>query len=274
MTVKRSSPIRYHGSKTRLAGWIMSFFPKHDHYCEPFFGSGAVLFKKPRSRIETVNDLSGEVVNFFKVLRDDPDSLIHAIRFTPYAYDEYVAAFDEQDDMNPVERARRFYVRVQMGYQASPTRRSGWRYLTNTNSRSGERLTNEFRDMTLLWSAAERLKSVQIDNRPALEVIRRYDTAETLFYIDPPYVTSTRSDNREAYDHEMDDSEHADLVGVLNEIQGYAIVSGYECELYDRMLDGWVKHVATNRTNGLSYECECVWLSPRAAEDSVLPLFR
>jgi DNA adenine methylase len=144
--------------------------------------------------------------------------------------------------------------------------------LINTNSCSGEKLTSEFSDMSILWSAADRLKSVQIDNRPAMEVIRRYDTSETLFYIDPPYVTSTRYGNRKSYDHEMDDNEHAALIDTLKRAQGYVVLSGYECEMYDRLLVGWAKHVTASRSNGQSNERECVWLSPRTAKHAVLPL--
>ena len=268
----RRQPVRYVGGKWFLADWIIGFFPPHDHYVEPFCGGASVLFRKFPSRIETINDLDGEIVNFFRVLRERPAELIELLELTPYAREELNLARTEETASDPVERARCFYVRSKMAYGGYQEHDSGWRYITNHRGCSS-RLVREWNDLSGLEAAVNRLRQVQIEHADALAVITRFDTPKTLFYVDPPYVLSTRSKMRTRYIHEMDDDAQRELARVLNGAQGMVILSGYQSPLYDELYPGWVRRDVQTSTNGNSVATESVWLSPRVCENAALPLF-
>lgn len=120
-------PAPYYGGKTRLAPWIVSLMAHHRVYVEPFAGTASVLLAKPRSKLEVINDLDGDVVTFFRVLRDRPDELERACRLTPYARDEFLEAREPREDLTDLERARRWWCRVTQGFNASPGRwATGW----------------------------------------------------------------------------------------------------------------------------------------------------
>jgi DNA adenine methylase len=107
--------LKYPGAKNRIADWICEYIPKHDVYVEPYFGSGAIFFSKPPARIETINDMDGNVVNYFKVIRERPEELVQALRMTPYGRDEYNNSFNINKTDNEIERARKFAVRCWQG---------------------------------------------------------------------------------------------------------------------------------------------------------------
>lgn len=264
-------PLRYVGSKWQLSDWIVSQFPPHDAYVEPFAGSAAVFFRKHPSELEVLNDLDGDVVNFFHVLRENPDELIRQIDLTPHARVEYELSLQPCDE--PVERARRFYVSVWQSFGATIIRSSGWRRQTKTGMRSP--ITRTWSRLDGLYAAAARLKQAQIENLDAIQVIQDFDSPRTLFYVDPPYVMKSRSGGgRKRYRHEMDDTDHQQLADVLHRVQGMVILSGYASSLYDELFQGWTRLDKTTTTNGNSEAVESLWLSPRTVSMNVLPLFR
>lgn len=249
---KRMIAFGWYGGKFSHLDWLLPLLPICHHYCEPFGGSGAVLLNRVPSPVETYNDLDGEVVNFFRVLRDDKDKLIEAIGLTPFSREEFAIACVLDPDLLPLERARRFFVRARqvrtgLAQKASLGR---WANCKNT-SRAGmsgvvSRWLGSVEDLPKI---AERLLRVQIENRPAIEVIRLYDSPQTLFYCDPPYVHLTRGDNS-AYGYEMSDEDHRALASAMNVVQGRAAISNYQCELMDELYPPprWIKTVASEKT--------------------------
>lgn len=251
--------LRYPGSKWRIADWIVSQIPPHRTYLEPFFGSGAVFFRKQPSPIETINDIDDDVVNLFRIIRDYPQSLINAVNFTPYAKVEYDHACATTNDDDDIERARLFLIRCWQGhgFRTTQSHTSGWK-----NDIQGREAAYAMRDWFRLpfWisSIVSRLKTVQIDNRPALEIIRKYNYPNVFIYCDPPYVLSTRRGNQ--YKYEMTDKDHIDLLKALNEHRGSAIISGYECELYNEYLYDWEKLNRSNTDQSGHKRIETIWI--------------
>lgn len=242
----------WYGGKYSHLDWLLPLLPICHHYCEPFGGSGAVLLNRPPSPVETYNDLDGEVANFFRVLREDKEKLIEAIGLTPFSREEFDIACAIDPEQNYLERARRFFVRArQVRTGLAQTASLGrWANCKNT-SRAGmsDVISRWLGSIEDLPEIAERLLRVQIENRPALNVIQLYDSPDTLFYCDPPYVHLTRGDNS-SYGYEMTDDEHRDLAKVLNSVQGRAAISNYQCELMDELYPAskWIKTVAAEKT--------------------------
>ena len=227
----------WYGGKFSHLDWLLPLLPACHHYCEPFAGSAAVLLNRPPSPVETYNDLDGEVVNFFRVLRTEKDRLIEAIGLTPFSREEFALACEMDPEQSPLERARRFYVRARqvrtgLAQTASIGRWANCK-LTSRASMSGV-ISRWLGAVDDLPAIAERLLRVQIENRPALDVIRLYDSPKTLTYCDPPYVHGTRGDDG-AYGFEMTDDQHRELADVLNAAQGMVAVSNYPCELMERL---------------------------------------
>lgn len=252
--------LRYPGAKNRIANWICSYIPEHSVYLEPYAGSLAVLFNKSRSHIETVNDLNKDVVNFFRVLRDSPEELKQAIELTPFSRSEYEAAYE--DTANLIEQARRFSVRCWMGFGCSNLYRNGFKSGQQSNSPNPAKAWAGMPE--ILIQAAERLKGVQIENLPALELIKRYDTPDVFIYADPPYLHGTRKNY--LYKHEMEDAEHIRLLETLLKHPGKVILSGYDNELYNDLLSGWRKEsISTQAENGLK-RTETIWMNYRDSQ--------
>jgi len=223
----------WYGGKFSHLSDILPLLPPCHHYCEPFAGSAAILLNREPSPIETYNDVDGEVCNFFRVLRDDRDKLIEAVALTPFSREEFALACEIDESLPPVERARRFYVRArQVRTGLAQTASIGrWANCKNT-SRAGMSgvISRWLGGVQALPEIAERLLRVQIENRPANEVIRLYDSPKTLFYCDPPYIHETRGDSK-AYGYEMTDDEHFELSKVLNSVKGMVAISNYDCKL-------------------------------------------
>ncbi len=263
-------PVRYMGSKWQLAKWIISHMPPHDIYVEPFCGGAAIFFRKSPSELEALNDLNGEVLNFFDVLRTREDELVRAIDLTPYSEAEYERSLEPMV-ADSLERARRFYVRSYQGIGGGSARRAGWRSVTDLAR--GSTPASDWSRLTGLHKGAHRLKAAQLHNQSALEIIARYDTAKTLFYVDPPYVLDSRKDSRNVYAHEMTDLQHRELADVLHHISGMALLSGYQCDLYDELYADWHVTSKTTTTNGNSTATEYLWISPNASNLNRWPLF-
>jgi DNA adenine methylase len=232
----------WYGGKFSHLGWLLPLLPDCHHYCEPFAGSGAVLINRAPSPVETYNDIDGDVVNFFRMLRDHPDELCRAIALTPFSREEfYYAVNEKQTTKATVERARQFFVRARQARTglAQTASLGRWANCKNT-SRGGMSgvVSRWLGGVDGLADVAQRLLRVQIENRPAVEVIKLYDGPETLFYCDPPYPHESRGDSK-AYAYEMQHSEHVVLARTLSEIVGKAAVSGYRCDTMDTLYADW-----------------------------------
>jgi DNA adenine methylase len=237
----------WYGGKFNHLDWLLPLLPKCHHYCEPFAGSAAVLLNRQPSPVETYNDLDGEVANFFRILRNQRDELVQAIGLTPFSREElYLSLSSNGHPCSDVERARRFFVRARQARTglAQTASLGRWANCKNT-SRAGMAgaVSRWLGSVTTLPEIALRLLRVQIENRPATDVIRLYDGPETLFYCDPPYVHSSRGDTK-AYLFEMTDPEHGELAEVLNGCKARVAVSGYRCDLMDTLYKGWKRHDA------------------------------
>jgi DNA adenine methylase len=242
----------WYGGKFSHLDWLLPLLPSCHHYCEPFAGSAAVLLNRRPSPIETYNDLDGEVVNFFRVLRDEKDKLIQAIGLTPFSREEFATACTLDESLSDFERARRFFVRArQVRTGLAQTASIGrWANCMNT-SRQGMSgvISRWLGSVEALPAIATRLIRIQIENRPALDVVRLYDSKDTLFYCDPPYIHATRGDSK-AYGHEMTDQQHKELFTTLDAAKGRVAISNYDCELMNRMYrpPKWRKFESPERT--------------------------
>lgn len=245
----------WYGGKFNHLEWLLPLLPECHHYCEPFGGSAAVLLNRHPSPVETYNDIDGEMVNFFRVLRDDADSLVRQIALTPFSREEFYYSVNANGERtSDLERARLFFVRARQARTglAQTASLGRWANCKNT-SRAGMSgvVSRWLGSVEGLPEIAERLLRVQIENRPAVDVIRLYDSATSLFYCDPPYLHETRGDDK-AYGFEMDELEHRTLAGILKKCQGKAAVSGYRCGLMDELYDGW------NRYDSLPRNCHSI----------------
>lgn len=259
--------LRYHGGKWLLAPWIISHFPPHRLYVEPYCGAASILLRKTRSRAEIINDLDDDICNLFRIVRERGPELARALELTPFSRTEYSNARHLAKD--ELERARRLVIRSYMGFGSDSSRLHRTAGFRVRISGGGLMPSNEWAGYPACLSAiVSRLRGVVIENRPALEVIGQYDTPGTLFYCDPPYVQSTRTataHSRHCYRYEMKDDDHAALAELLQKIKGMAIVSGYECPLYAELYKGWRKATGKGYADGATGRrdrTETVWLSP------------
>lgn len=247
--------LNYPGAKWGMAKEIVALMPPHRSYLEPFFGSGAVLFNKPPSAIETVNDIDGDIVNFFTVLREEPDRLAEAISLTPYAREVFNDAHENRGSSS-FDRAYRFAIRSKMGHGFKTYQKTGFKIDVYAREKAycvscWNRLPRD------LLEAAHRLKEVQIEQKPALEVIRKFNHDNVLIYADPPYLLDTRGGKQ--YRHEMTEQDHLDLLEALLQHKGTVILSGYPHEMYDRELKGWSKIARKSYNQNSDQRTEVLW---------------
>lgn len=257
--------LKYPGSKWRIADWIISHFPQHHSYLEPFAGSLAVLFNKPLSNIETINDLNLDVVNFFRCIREEPERLAKIIEATPYSRNEYDNMFAADEPADDYEKARQFLTKCWQGHGHRANQyKVGWKNDVQGRERAyAMKHWNELPERILL--AAERLKQVQIECMPAVELIKRFRFPGVLIYADPPYLMETRTAHvKTQYSHEMlDEQSHIELLEILLQHPGPVIISGYESKLYKEMLEGkgWTK-ATISRNDGLNKaRTEAIWMN-------------
>lgn len=265
--------VRYHGGKWKLAPWIIEYLPPHRVYVEPFGGGGSVLLRKPRSYAEVYNDLDGEIVNLFRVAREHGERLAEVLRLTPFAREEYLEAWFPSED--PIEQARRTIVRAFMGFgsaavtlaraPANPGR--GGIATTGFRANSNKSGTTPGHDWAnypaALEATVDRLQGVIIENRDALKVIPQHDSAETLFYVDPPYVAATR-DKGGDYRHELTDADHRTLAELLHGLSGMVVLSGYPSDLYADLYGQWVRVERAALADGARKRTECLWFNSAA----------
>ncbi len=247
--------LRYPGAKWRLADWVIEHLPSHEIYLEPFFGSGAVFFRKVPARLETINDIDGNVVNLFRVLRDQPEELAALIELTPWGRDEYYASYEKTG--NDLEDARRFLVRCWQAFGAITATRTGWRHSATGRCPVMPQQWNGLPNR--LTVAALRLKDAQIENMDAVQMIKKYNDPRCLIYADPPYMPETRRKN--IYAQEMTEEQHVQLLEALRAHGGSVVLSGYANELYDDMLHDWTrveKHALAERGQART---EVLWIN-------------
>jgi DNA adenine methylase len=271
-------PVPYFGGKSRLADWIVGLMPEHRVYVEPFGGSAAVLLAKPRSRHEVLNDLDGNIVTFFRVLRDRPVELERACRLTPYARDEFTAADLTDPSIDDLERARRWWIRASQSFAKTGTT-TGWAtsILRNSNqARTAHNRCDRFADV------AERLAGVTIEHRDAVDVITGYDDPDGLIYADPPYVVTTRSalKKRPAGDYACEFStieQHQALAQALRACSATVLLSGYASDLYAELYAGWScvtrhvsRHTGNSRSSARKHTIEAVWCNRPLDEQLLL----
>ena len=257
--------IRYHGAKFRLAKWVISHFPQHTCYVEPFGGAAGVLIQKPRSYAEVYNDLDNDIVNLFQVLRCEESNkrLQELCLLTPYSRIEFEKSFEPCEE--PIEKARRLVVRATMGFGTAAANKgtTGFRLDTKRKCATAMHLWARYPDN--LSSICERLASVLIESKPAVEVMRKHDAITTLHYLDPPYLPQTRVSGNRYYQHEMTIEDHEQLLYQIKELKGMVVLSGYDSELYNDLLPDWRKEVKSSRISagrGTAVRTECLWISP------------
>jgi DNA adenine methylase len=263
MAVPARPPIRYHGSKWRIAPWIIAQFPEHSAYVEVFGGGAGVLLRKPRSTVEVYNDLDEQVVNFYQVLRNPKtcDELLNSVALTPFSRQEFKASYEPS--LYPVEAARRFAVRCYMGdgtCSIDPRDSNGFR---SCDIRAGKSYAREWAGIpNAIADAAERFIGVTIECMDFRKLIPKFDNSDTLFYIDPPYPMATRAAGGKGYVHELSDHCHRQLAWMLNNIRGKAAVSGYACDLLDGLYADWnrtEKQTTANGQVGAVKRTEVLW---------------
>lgn len=274
VTISPSRPaLRYHGGKWLLAPWIIAQFPPHRVYVEPYGGGASVLIRKPRSYAEIYNDLDSEVVGYFRVLRDPVRAaqLGEAISLTAFAREEFEEAYQPSTD--PIERARRLVVRSFMGFGSDGFNekvRTGFR--ASSNRLGGLPAHNWTTLPEMIRAVGQRFRGVIIENRKAIDVMLRHDAADTLHYVDPPYVPDTRSPKSRrgkvryhAYRHELTESDHRHLADVLHRLDGMVILSGYHSPLYDDLFGDWTREEREALADGARKRVEVLWFNPAAS---------
>lgn len=247
--------LNYPGAKWGMAKEIVALMPPHRSYVEPFFGSGAVLFNKSPSAIETVNDIDGDIVNFFKVLREQPEKLAAYIAMTPYSRDVFDDAHENRGSSD-FERAYKFAIRSKMGYGFKTYQKTGFKIDVAGRERAYA-VNNWNRLPRDIPEAAARLMQVQIENQPALNLIHKFNHDNVLIYADPPYLLETRGGKQ--YRHEMTEQDHVELLDALKQHRGSVILSGYPSELYDRELAGWSRITRKSYNQNAAQRTEVLW---------------
>ena len=253
-------PFEYYGGKTHLAPKIAALLPPHQHYVEPFAGSLAVLLAKEPSRAETVNDLDGDLVTFWRVLRDRPEELERVCTLTPHSVEEFARAAD-RTGCDDLEVARRIFVLLTQGREHSTASRgtSGWRRFVDVSRRPpAPQMLNT--NVGRVAAAAERIANVSIENADALDIIRRYGREPSVcIYADPPYLGDTRGSGGYGIDQRGDEFHQA-FADACNEAKASVIISGYDSPLYAELFEGWHRIELTTRpTQSLDRKMEVLW---------------
>jgi DNA adenine methylase len=253
--------LRYHGGKWKLAPRIIAHFPTHRIYVEAFGGAASILMRKHRVYCEVYNDLDGELVNLFRVLRERGDELARALELTPFAREEFDVSYEPSED--PLEQARRTVVRSYQGFGSNAhVKTTGFR--SNAN-RSGTTPAHDWRNYPASIAATiDRLRGVILENKDAMKVMLANDGPNTLHYVDPPYVHSTRqkdaATSKQGYRFEMTDAQHRALAKGLEQLEGAVILSGYHSALYDELYGHWRRVEIRAMADGAKPRLEVLWM--------------
>lgn len=257
-------PFPYYGAKTMWVKWLLPYLDvPHDTYVEPFGGSGVVLFSKPQVPCEVYNDKNKAIVTFFRVLRDHKEEFINKLILTPISRFEFKTAIDiiqNPNNHSDIEIAWAFYTHITQCFNGDPSTRS-WKFLPGKNfylSLQG------YPDR--LIKIAARLATVALEHDDALNIIKRFDTPNTLFYCDPPYPHEARG-NIGRYQYEMSNEDHIALAETLHNIKGKAVLSGYRCDLLNSLYSDWrsvdlpAKYSGVDAFKEQKLRTETIWLN-------------
>lgn len=256
----------YYGGKYTHLDWILPKLPQKERYIEPFGGSAAVLLNREPANIETYNDIDGEIVNFFQVLREDTEELIRQLRLTPFSRKEFdICRSESSTDISDVERARRFFVRITQGFNARPNgMRTSWRYSVGTTARGRSmHVSANEKYRKGLQEVAERLRRVQLECGDAIEIIETHDDPAALIYLDPPYPPEVRDEAKD-YVQEYSENDFRELADVLQQCESDVAISSYKCDLFEELFSGWNCHdspesgLRANGTDG-GTRVESIW---------------
>jgi DNA adenine methylase len=255
--------LRWHGGKFILAKWIISHMPEHRVYVEPFGGAGSVLLQKPRAYSEVWNDVNEDLYNLFWVMRNHYSELADGLRLTPFSRREF--EISHMPHSNPIEKARRLIIRSFMGFgsdsASNVARPTGFR--ANSN-RSGSTPAHDWVNYEMhMHQLADRIRGIVLECRPALQVMASHDSAQTLFYLDPPYLESTRK-GFGAYSHELSEQDHIELLDAAVNCKGAVIISGYESPLYAKTLKDWRRVERKALADGAKERTEVLWIKEPA----------
>ena len=276
---RKKPPFPYFGGKQAMVKHLVPLLPPHDVYVEIFGGAASLLFGKHPSQLEVYNDIDGELVNFFRVLRNDASELIHLLELTPYARDEWRFCHKHiSEDVDDIERARRFYTATYQTF-GSDYVKGGWKHSLSCQSyRSAPK--SWVSNIDSLMDCAKRLRTVQIEHETFTRLICAYDASDVLFYADPPYVPETRKSG--GYRHEMTTEQHIELLELLTTCKGMVLLSGYNCPLYQKYLADWqridIDVIAHTKGSGVGANqhqgrIESIWVKPNTIIPSQQSLF-
>lgn len=267
--------LKYPGAKWRIASWLHQYTPVMPRVVDLYGGSGAFVLTLPYTPKHLVyNDLSDELRNLFAVLRDATAraALCEAVGFTLWSRAEYLSVVGPNGRTvltdNPVENARRYLIATWQACKTNTSTRNGWRNQGAKNSHMDSSTWSLWRQLPeRLRVAGERLQCVEIEHLPALTLIGRYCTAETLLYADPPYLrTTAHGTRRRLYRYEMDAGDHVALLDALEAHPGPVMLSGYDSPLYAERLGHWRAHRVASRAEGNAPRMEVLWLNQVAVE--------
>ncbi|WP_400205835.1 DNA adenine methylase [Candidatus Methanomassiliicoccus intestinalis] len=260
--MKAVPPFPYYGGKSRHLRFILPKLPQTKRYCEPFAGAASVLLSRDPVEVETYNDLDSNIVIFFRVLREQTEDLLKSLELTPFSQEEFKNALItlNTEGHSDLERARSFFIRATMSRGARPYHGAWNPSITHTRREMSGAVGRYQVNLERLELIASRLLRVQITNDDALKIIRKYDTQDTLFYVDPPYYHGSRS-NSYCYKYEMSSVQHRHLAYILNNVEGYVAISGYHSDFFDELYEGWYcSKDKINRNNELKSERqEILW---------------
>jgi len=252
---------RFPGGKFFLIKKLLPLIPPHEVYVEVFGGAANLLFNKPPSKVEVYNDINSELVNFFRVLRDDVKWKIlqEKLLLTPYSREEFELACREESGLDDIERARRFYVRIQQSFSGKGE--------TFGYGLSTSKASTYFHKLYGFAEFHARIKNMIIENDDFEKIIKRYDSLVTFFFLDPPYLGNLVKGEF----LNMSEDDHRRLVEVLLQIEGKALLCGYRNEIYEKLEKaGWfVKRFRLptfmprpDQTSGKRrYRFEYVWMN-------------
>ncbi|NEP10859.1 MAG: ParB N-terminal domain-containing protein [Symploca sp. SIO2C1] len=243
---------RWYGGKWRIGKWIASHFPEHKIYVEPFGGMYSVGIQKPSSKIEVYNDIHPEAVNFWRQLKDNSAELISQIE--ALTFNEATVEWAKQPSADSVELATKFYVQCRITYAGGGT---GW--ASGYSSKSLDKPEND--DHSHLHAITNRISNIQVYHLDALEIIKQFDSPDTLFYCDPPYIQDTRNSHT-PYEYEYSIEQHIQLIELLSSIKGKAVISGYPSSKYASLLQGWHRKETEGRATSGKDTMECLWIKP------------
>lgn len=256
--------VPYLGSKYSILPWLLPLLPETKSFVEVFGGSMVVTMNRKPSPIETYNDINGEVVNFFRMLREKPEELITALYLTPHSRKEYESAWMDPAD-TPLEQARKFFVRLRQSFLAtgSQNRQKGWESsIRESRCKISEAVNKNLNSVENLWKVVRRIKEVQIECRPWQKIMEFYDTPETLLYLDPPYDREKRSGGSD-YKHDFTEKDHIELHDIAIKCKSRVAVSGYDSDFMKELWSDYFYIPGPARKNNRSNRQvrESLWTS-------------